>query len=94
MTITFKVEYYQINCGGDGIGEAAIILLIKTDSTKTAPNDKTVDKAVLLDAGFKDGARDNIYKTIIEIGTTFGLGYLKFDAVVITHWDRVISFPT
>jgi len=81
MSVTFPIDYYQVNIG---VGDCEIILLTKD----TPPSTTEIEKAVLIDGGEDAGRITNIKQVITSIKQQYKLkGPLKFDSVVITHWD-------
>ena len=81
MSVTYPIDYYQVNIG---VGDCEIILLVKD----TPPSTTEILKAVIIDGGKSAGRITNIEQVIRSIGTIYKLAEgLKFDAVVITHWD-------
>jgi hypothetical protein len=88
----FKVHTYHVNID---IGDCMIHLLV---DTATAP--PTITRAVLIDGGFPGPTFQQIVRVINYIQTPGrylfdntqhfgpGLGNLRFDSIVITHWDK------
>lgn len=84
MATNPTVELYQVNCAGDGAGEAGIVILINNATTP-----KSITKAVLIDAGLGAQAVKMLVKTMQDIEKVFpAYKPFKFDAVCISHWDR------
>lgn len=83
-TVTYPVDYYQVNIG---VGDCEIILLLEDPGSPTLP--ANLLRAVLIDGGQDGGRITNIQATIRVIEDKYSLkaGSLKFDAMVITHWD-------
>jgi hypothetical protein len=80
---TYTVEHYQFNCAEDSVGEGAVMLLVKT----TGSTD-TIAKAVLIDCGYAGNSVVRLKDLLARLQTRFG-GKVKFDAVSISHWDKV-----
>ena len=75
----YSVNYYQVNAG---TGDCEIVLLLNNKK-------QTIEKAVLIDGGEPTAYYlMNIRKTFDSIKQAFSLKTLKFDAVIITHWDE------
>ena len=78
----YSVNYYQVNAG---TGDCEIVLLLNNK----VPSKQTIEKAVLIDGGEPTTYYlMNIRKTFDSIKQAFSLKTLKFDAVIITHWDE------
>ena len=86
-TNDFRVELYQINCSEDGIGEAAVMLVVRGQQVSTGIPDQIVS-SILIDCGLSTKAADQVERTIDHIKAKYP-GDFKFDTVVISHWDRV-----
>jgi hypothetical protein len=88
MSVKYRIGYYQVNIG---VGDSEIVLLIK--ETTSSPPTEEILKAVLIDGGdLPPGDTyqlQNIKHVMKNIETEFKLkDGLKFDVVVITHWDE------
>ncbi|KAG8527299.1 uncharacterized protein KY384_008043 [Bacidia gigantensis] len=82
------VEYYQMNAGLDFFGDCAIVLLVKKKGTLNQ-----LLSAVLVDCGSSQRVIEPITRLIKRVQSTYVLKpedkkQFKFDAVVITHWDK------
>jgi hypothetical protein len=78
----YSVNYYQVNAG---TGDCEIVLLLNNK----IPSKQTIEKAVLIDGGEPTAYYlMNIRKTFDSIRQAFKPEPLKFDAVIITHWDE------
>lgn len=76
---SYGVDSYHINCGP---GDCAIHVLVSNPST----NPQAV-KVILIDGGkSRATTRSNIPNTINILGERYKFA-LRFDAIVITHWD-------
>ena len=83
----WSVEYFQINGCWDSVGESAIVLLVDTGPVKPK-----VVRAVLIDAGMGTNMITNLVATMSNIKADYsgvGTDCLQFDAIIITHWDKV-----
>ncbi|RDB20879.1 hypothetical protein Hypma_012071 [Hypsizygus marmoreus] len=82
--ITYPIDYYQVNIG---VGDCEIILQVEDSHHRLPPY--SILKAILIDGGMDGGRITNIQETMRHIETkyTLGVGGLKFDSVIITHWD-------
>ena len=100
MSINYRVELFQINVSQDYRGgDCAIILLL--DADPRVVNGQTIYtpevlKAVLVDGGDEDGAKFFLTKTMQDCEMKYIFqnspgNKFKFDAVCISHWDRVSS---
>ena len=78
----YSVNYYQVNAG---TGDCEIVLLLNNKISSK----QTIEKAVLIDGGEPTAYYlMNIRKTFDSIRQAFKPEPLKFDAVIITHWDE------
>jgi hypothetical protein len=102
-TISYQAELFQLNTSEDGVGEGAIAILIEYDSS-ISPNSGTIKSPVLIDSGLAGRSRKRLEETIAKIEARFmpqtGIDpkgkpiyqKLQFDAMTISHWDKV-SLP-
>ena len=96
-TVRYEVDLYQINVSKESHGDCAILLLVKkgldTDAKKTPPAVGTIVSTVIIDGGNSTEVAKQIQTTVAEIERTYTFttdsGRLKYDAVVVTHWDGV-----
>lgn len=89
----WSVDYFQINGADDSVGESAIVLLV--DTAPTDGSVKRVISAVLIDVGMGSYMIENLVATMKDIKKEYsGMSKygLQFDAIIITHWDRVCLF--
>lgn len=99
----WSVKHYQVNGAVDGQGEGAIYLLIDSNSKSTVRKKPGNTKpeimfALLLDSGYSALFLQNLINLMTQV---IPLEYccgdydlvvgktMKFDAVLITHWDQV-----
>ena len=96
-TPSWAIDYFQINGSSDSVGESAIVLLVDKETSKKTPAspEGEIKKAVLVDGALSTFAVGNILATMTKIKAdysgpdNFKNGCLQFDAVVISHWDKV-----
>ena len=99
---SWSVRHYQVNGAADGQGEAAIYLLVDGNQDSNIRTNKTDPRpeimfALLIDGGYGPIMLQNLTElmtqripleycgdSVAAVGKT-----IKFDAVVITHWDQV-----
>jgi hypothetical protein len=94
--MSYGVDSLHINIG---VGDSAIHLLVRHPEKKgPSSHDEekpTIVRACLIDGGTSDKTKEIIKKTIDDIKSNYDMpnhgckdpGYMKFDSVVVTHWD-------
>lgn len=79
---TYGIDSFHISVGA---GDAAIHVLIAIPPMGSP----TFDRAILIDGGDDQMAVTSIIMTMRQIEIKYGMvvGSLKFDTIIITHWD-------
>lgn len=80
---TYGIDSFHISVGA---GDAAIHVLIAIPAPPAKPK---FECAILIDGGADDVAAASVILTMRQIETKYEmlLGSLKFDTIIITHWD-------
>ena len=84
MTSTYKIDYLMLNVSRNTKGDCAIVL--KVDTSTTPP---TICSTVLIDGGYTGKMSYLIHNTMRRIKASYQVEDLRFDAIVISHWDQV-----
>jgi hypothetical protein len=89
MGTAWRVHTWQLNIG---VGDSAIHLLVDERDSLGGQRKPEVQRAVLIDGGEKMTSSEKIRNAITMIERQYDFpvganGQLRFDSIVITHWD-------